>query len=181
MFVRAVKRRSFGVLHQQQRQIVRHFAAAVVEGDERLLCLAQGLIDVKIALHESPDPFLSVDPSLGIGQIGNPVRKQSKRIAPVKFNVAVVVVGILVPVADRLSLGKAGEHLSALPAVEHWLIVTGIAVGQPVELAVDDDREDRDVSGKQILLRPDLMSALADGLKEDGLFLLNEVVSYYSL
>ena len=38
-------------------------------------------------------------------------------------------------------------------------------------------REDPDVSGKQVLLRPDLMSSLADGLNEDGPFLLNEVVS----
>ena len=37
-------------------------------------------------------------------------------------------------------------------------------------------REDPDVTGKQILLRPDIVSALAEGIHQDGTFLMRDVL-----
>lgn len=36
-------------------------------------------------------------------------------------------------------------------------------------------REDPEVTGKQILLRPDIVSALAEGIHQDGTFLMRDV------
>ena len=36
-------------------------------------------------------------------------------------------------------------------------------------------REDPDVTGKQVLLRPDIVGALAEGIHQDGAFLMRDV------
>ena len=42
-------------------------------------------------------------------------------------------------------------------------------------------RNDPDVVGKQILLRQDIISALANGMQNDGEYLLNDVYPYYTI